>query len=241
MLTAQCSLVLADEIGLRYQNGLSAYQNGQFDLAVQEFESILAADWTSPELLYNLGNAYYRDGFIAGAVWAYEECLLHDPGHRDAQYNLKLANVKVIDRIDIPDPPFYLKAYRQLKQSLTPDSWIFTVSVLLLSISILFALNRLTGMKWLMKLNSAVIPVSLAALLISIHSVNDQLRINEGVIYRKVVSAYSEPNEFSTRLFDVHAGLKVAVLNQSDNWTEIELLDGKTGWIDRSEIRLLED
>ena len=98
-----------DETLRTYENGMDSYRRGQYDLAIQEFESILSNNWDSPELYYNLGNAFYRSGNIAGAVWAFESCLKLSPTHQDAIYNLKLANLKVIDRMDLPAPPFYLK------------------------------------------------------------------------------------------------------------------------------------
>ena len=60
-----------DGISLHYGIGMEAYRKGQYELAIQEFESILSENWDSPELYYNLGNAYYRVGNTAGAVWAF--------------------------------------------------------------------------------------------------------------------------------------------------------------------------
>ena len=58
-----------DGISLHYGVGIDAYRKGQYDLAIQEFESILLINWDSSELYYNLGNAFYRAGNTAGAVW----------------------------------------------------------------------------------------------------------------------------------------------------------------------------
>ncbi|SVD84850.1 uncharacterized protein METZ01_LOCUS437704, partial [marine metagenome] len=59
-------------MSMHYEKGLDAYRNNQHDLAIQEFETILNNNWDSPELYYNLGNAFYRRGNTSGAVWAYE-------------------------------------------------------------------------------------------------------------------------------------------------------------------------
>ena len=61
-----------------------------------------------------------------------------------------------------------------------------------------------------------------------------------GVIYQKRVDVLSEPNGYSTQLFELHEGLKVSINQISDEWVEIELLDGKTGWIENKQIRLIE-
>ena len=125
-------LAVEVETSKNYENGMDAYRKGQYDLAIQEFESIILSNWDSPELYYNVGNAFYRAGNIAGAVWAFESCLKLSPTHEDAKYNLKLANLKVIDRMDLPAPPFYLKWYLSIKERYTPSQWLNISLVILL-------------------------------------------------------------------------------------------------------------
>ena len=60
-----------------------------------------------------------------------------------------------------------------------------------------------------------------------------------GVIYTKEIQVRSEPNDYSTYLFKVHEGLKVSIESIIDDWIEIELIDGKKGWINRKEVRLI--
>ena len=109
---------------LHYETGMDKYRKGQYDLAIQEFEIILSNNWVSAEIYYNLGNAYYRHGNISDAIWAYENCLKLSPTHLDAKYNLKLTNLKVIDRMELPEPPIYLKLYFSIKEYFTASSWI---------------------------------------------------------------------------------------------------------------------
>ena len=99
ILILSCPLFsVSENMSLHYEKGLHAYRNHQYDLAIQEFEIILNNNWDSPELYYNLGNAYYRNGNTSGSVWAYESCLRLSPTDANAEYNLKLANLKVKDR-----------------------------------------------------------------------------------------------------------------------------------------------
>ena len=53
-------LAVQDGIYLHYEIGMDAYRKAQYDLAIQEFESILSDNWESPELYYNLGNSFLR-------------------------------------------------------------------------------------------------------------------------------------------------------------------------------------
>ena len=150
-------LAAQNETYIIYENGMDAYRKGQYNLAVQEFETILSNNWESPELYYNLGNAFYRSGKIAGAVWAYESCLKLSPNHENARYNLKLTNLKVVDKVDLPDPPFYLKWYLSFKERFTPASWInISLFILLLNAFMLSAI-KLTQISVLSKFQGALI------------------------------------------------------------------------------------
>ena len=73
----------------------------------------------------------------------------------------------------------------------------------------------------------------------TLHSIWTENSVKEGIIYDMQVVARSEPNSFSTHLFEVHVGLKVFVGQISDEWIAIELLDGKTGWVEENDIRLI--
>jgi len=236
--------VKGDEVENRYHRGMEAVETGQFNLAVQEFERILQSGWESSSLLYNLGNAYFRQNNIAGAVWAYEKCLELDPGFQDAIYNLSLVNLKVKDRVDVPPAPMYLQFYRHLKQQFTPDRWVFICSVWL----VLFTVFRMIRIikRWdqirAMKITEHIFVVLLIlSVLISAHAINDDLRIKQGIIYSDSVTATSEPKSYSTPLFEVHEGLKVIVIDQIQDWVEIRLIDGKTGWVSEREVRLLQE
>jgi len=232
-------LAIEVETSKIYENGIDAYRKGQYDLAIQEFESILLDNWDSPELYYNLGNAFYRSGNIAGAVWAFESCLKLYPTHQDAIYNLKLTNLKVIDRMDLPAPPFYLKWYLGIKERYTPSKWLNISLFILLLLALLMSASRLTSLSILVNLKGITIAVLFTSFFLTFHSVWTEKLYHLGIIYSTKVEARSEPNQFSTRLFEVHEGLRVSINQAVDDWIEIELLDGKMGWIEDSQIRLI--
>ena len=228
-----------ERISQYYKNGMDAYKKGQYDLAIQEFESILSNNWDSPELYYNLGNAFFRSGNTAGAVWAFESCLNLSPTHSDAKYNLKLANLKVIDRMGLPDPPLYLQWYLGLKEQFTPTTWINITLFIFFLFSLSVTVNRLFLFSLVQNLRGVVLTIFFISLFLTFHSIWTDNSLNLGVIYSLKAEVRSEPNTFSTRLFEVHEGLKVSINQLENDWVEIELLDGKTGWITENQIRLI--
>lgn len=222
-----------------YQRGVDAYANEQWSLAIQEFESILRSGYEAELLYYNLGNAYYRAGHVAGAIWAYEKALILNPNDADARYNLALANLRVEDRIEPPETPFYIRFYRGLRESLTPGEWMRWVSIVLFLVGLLYASSRILRRSWL---GWPVVPGTVIAavlFLITLNSIITTSRIREGVIYGEQVTVTSAPSRRSTMLFELHEGLKVAILEQSDDWYQIELLDGKSGWLPADQLRAL--
>ena len=91
----------------------------------------------------------------------------------------------------------------------------------------------------LQNLKGSILVIFFVSLFLTIHSIWTDNSLSLGVIYVAKVEAHSEPNVFSTRLFEVHEGLRVSINQAVDDWVEIELLDGKMGWIEESQIRLI--
>ncbi len=237
IITSLATMVPAQtSLDLGYRRGMAAYDREQWTLVQQEFEIIIRAGYESPVLFYNLGNAYYRTEDVAGAVWAYEKALTLNPSDADARYNLSLANLRVIDRIEPPEIPFVIRTYRGFRDGLIPSEWVAAVSWLLLFTGLAFTLGRIawSGFAWL------VGPLVIAILLIApltVDSILMSTETSEGVIYGKQVTVFSAPTERSTALFELHEGIKVSIVEVGDEWYHIELIDGNAGWIPESQIR----
>ena len=230
----------SESLGTYYQSGLDYYQSRAYQNAKASLEKVLENNWESPELYYNLGNVYYRLNDISGAVWAYEMCLHHDPTHEDAKFNLKLVNVNVKDRIAIPEAPIYLKLYMGIKERFTPNEWV-KITLGLFVLFLLFVLVRkFWGYLWLLNLSENFMLILICiTFLFSVHSIWSDSNISQGIIYTQSVYVLSEPNTQSITLFQVHEGLKVSITQNSRNWVEIELIDGKSGWISENQIRAI--
>jgi len=230
----------AENLDTYYQSGLDYYQSRAYQNAKTSLEKVLENNWESPELYYNLGNVYYRLNDISGAVWAYEMCLHHDPTHEDAKFNLKLVNVNVKDRIAIPEAPIYLKLYMGIKERFTPNEWV-KITLGLLVLFLLFVLVRkFWGYVWLLNFSENFMLILICiTFLFSLHSIWSDSNISQGIIYTQSVDVLSEPNTQSITLFQVHEGLKVSITQNSRNWVEIELIDGKSGWISGNQIRAI--
>jgi tetratricopeptide (TPR) repeat protein len=75
----------------------SAYSADNFAEATALYQQIAATEGTSSNLLYNIGNCYYRQGKPGMAILYYERALRLDPSNEDARTNLEFVNTKITD------------------------------------------------------------------------------------------------------------------------------------------------
>jgi SH3-like domain-containing protein len=69
---------------------------------------------------------------------------------------------------------------------------------------------------------------------------NDYMERDEAIIMRPVISVKSSPSaETSQDLFILNEGTKVRVSDEVGSWNNIELADGRQGWLQTSDIEVI--
>ena len=210
--------------------------------AIQIYESIIDLEYERSEIYYNLGNAYYRSNLIGQAIWSYMKALSIDPRNEDIKHNLSVAKAKTIDRIQIPSTLFVLEYYRYLRNYFTSNEWMFLGSLKLFFISLIFCFYKVGYIG--VPIARLLIPIlSLITILIHFFLIDKYLqenRNNLAIIIENNVNAYSEPfNKSNTILFSVNEGSIADISKFQNEWIEINLIDGKTGWVKSKSIREL--
>ena len=76
----------------------SAYSTSDYQKAAELYTKALADEGLSPQLYYNLGNAYYRLNRPGLAILNYHRALRLDPTYKDARENLEFVNSRITDR-----------------------------------------------------------------------------------------------------------------------------------------------
>jgi Ca-activated chloride channel family protein len=74
------------------QQGYQAYQKGEYPQALKEFIDGQLKDPDNPEILYNIGNAYYKNGEFAAAQDHYSQALPKAPDDLKAKLLYNLGN-----------------------------------------------------------------------------------------------------------------------------------------------------
>lgn len=221
-----------------------AYVEGRWGDAVTDYELISGMGLESAALYCNTGDAYFKEGNVPMAILFYERALKLDPSYSDARYNLELMNSMIQDRID-PVPDFILKVWaKDICYIMDSDAWAACFLVLLaltLGLVLLFLLaptaaGRRTGFFT----GIVTLLLAVASLSFSFWQKNDYMSADEAIVMRPVTSAKSSPSaEASKDLFILHEGTKVTILDSVGSWNNIELADGRQGWIPSADITVI--
>ena len=80
--------------------GSLAYREGNFEKAIELWQTCVEQGFQSADLYYNLGNAYFRDGRVGFAVLYYESALRLNPANEDYLHNLKFVQGLTKDKVE---------------------------------------------------------------------------------------------------------------------------------------------
>ena len=221
-----------------------AYVDGRWEDAVRDYEGISALGLESAALYCNTADAYFKQGNMPKAILNYERALKLDPSYADARYNLELSQNMIQDRID-PVPEFILKVWaRDICYLMDSDAWAVTFIILLamaLAMALLFILApTAAGRRAGFFTGIVLLLFAFSSLSFSLWQKNDYMRTDSAIVMRPVVSVKSSPSsESSQNLFILHEGTKVEIIDQVGSWSNIELADGRQGWIRTSDIETI--
>lgn len=222
----------------------NAYLEGRWEDAARDYEKISRMGLESAALYCNLGNAYFKTDNISKAILNYERALKLDPSYEDARHNLELSNSMVQDKIESV-PEFFLTGWmRDASHLLSSDSWavLFLVFLLLtVALVLLFVFATVPATR-IIAFSAGILLLifSIASLSFSIWLKSEYEAADSAIITSSVVSAKASPSDNSSQdLFILHEGTKVKVIEKVGSWSNIELNDGRQGWLPSSDIEVI--
>lgn len=229
----------ADVLDEAWRRGNDAHRRGDHAAAVAAFEQIERQGVVAADLYYNLGVAHFRGGSLGKAIWAFERAAALDPDADDARFNLvqarKLADRRVKDTLEGAErDPTWIRVVTALPTSV--ETWLFTG--LYLGVFVLLFVRRRAGPDARAPLlaGAALLGVGalLAGSLLAGRALLDRLPFGIVLPDRVAVREGADPNYRAS--FDVHAGLKVRLLDQDHDWIRVRLANGLEGWVREQDV-----
>lgn len=219
------------------------YQKGDYQNAIANYEILIKEGFHSSTLYYNLGSAYYKSNNTAAAILNLEKAHKLAPGDEDINFNLKMANLKVVDKITPLPDLFYKRWWKSLAAGKTAASWsaysitlfwLFVLTVALFIISFNPFHKRLAFFGALILLTFSSITFALAS---QQHTIEQTT--NTGIVFSPSLYVKSSPNERGVDLFILHEGAKVYLLDTIGSWSRIRIANGSEGWVQTINLQLI--
>jgi tetratricopeptide (TPR) repeat protein len=235
--------MVAQEAIVQFEQANQLYRNGDVQKAAQMYEQIIKNGYESPVLYYNLGNACFKSNNIPSAILNYERAKRLAPHDEDVTYNLRLANLKVIDKIEPIPQLFFVEWWRGVTNLLSADGWSTVMIIALWCAAVCGAVFMLARSFILQRLSFFLVLLSMVVSVLAFvwirQRIQQELDQQSGVVFATSVSVKSAPDEQSTDLFVLHEGVKVELLDNVGTWRKIRLADGKIGWLSDTSIQII--
>ncbi len=226
-----------------FEKANEAYNAGNYPEAVSQYKEVLKNGEESAELYFNLGNAHYKLNHIAESVYNYEKALLLDPADQTIQNNLEFANNMVLDDIKEVPKSGLSNFITNVISVFSFNGWAWIAILGVAIFSILFLLYYFSiASKWkrvFFTVAITAVVISFISLIFAFHLKNVNQNKEFAIVFVEEVPVRNEPNLRGNELFLLHEGSKVQILNTFQDWIQLELANGSTGWMDKSSVKFL--
>jgi tetratricopeptide (TPR) repeat protein len=226
-----------------FEKGNHLYQKGNFQEAINNYESVLSSGKQSAELYFNLGNCYYKLHKVAPAIYNFEKALLLNPNDNEIQTNLNFAKrMSVDDSKETPEVGFG-KLFQNFTSSFDYDIWAWIAVVLSFLFLMSFVGYYLSATAFKKRIFFTIMLFIFIAIIVSISSgIYEKNRISSNksaIVFAEKTALKSEPKSSSSQIMVLHEGAKVYILESIANWKKVQLTDETIGWISDDAIKEL--
>ncbi|MBO4631288.1 MAG: BatD family protein [Lentisphaeria bacterium] len=238
LIFASGSLSAAEKITTQ-SHAMNAYDAGKFDAAEKFYRSIFNPAEPSANLLYNIGNCLFQQGYWPQAMICYERASRLSPRDPDVLENLNLTRRKLMlpekYKVESPSdiPPY-------LRDSLRPDEWLF---LLCCGIALIFVASGVAVLRGNCRLFRILLiaGVLLIALPATAYFSQRATSYNPdfAIVTAKNLPVYSLPSDQAGKVeIKLRAGEEVTIMERRLDW--IRIRSGATeGWVHAKAITSL--
>ena len=228
--------------------GTKAYNEGDFERAIDEWrtcndiyeeQGIQDAD-----LLYNLGNAYFRSAKLGYAIYYFKSALRLRPNDADVQHNLAYAQAMTKDKVDEDDEENPLLAgLFKAHHALSLKAQMFALLGIFWLIMLAAIVRKVSTSEKTKNIFIGFIFVLTAIFSIIGASAGYKIIVAEteitGVVTAADADVTSAPNDKAQTLNTLSEGTSFEVLSEQGRFVEIRLGEKVKGFVKRSEIGIV--
>jgi len=203
-----CELAFAQEAAIQFEQANQLYRDGEYQKAVQMFEQVVKNGYESPALYYNLGNAYFKLNSLPASILNFERAKRLSPNDDDINYNLRLANLRVIDKIEPIPRLFIINWWKSFVNMFSSSGWSWVAIIFLWVVAIcgafIFVLRSVTFQRLVFVGTIIALFIVLLSFISTFQRYQSEQKEQWAVVFSQTVSVKSAPDAQSTDLFVLH-------------------------------------
>ncbi|QED38532.1 tetratricopeptide repeat protein [Antarcticibacterium arcticum] len=225
-----------------FEVGNNAYNEGDYETAVSNYESIINNGETSAAVYFNLANSYYKLNRVAPSIYYYEKALQLEPNDADINNNLALARNLVVDEIVENENSGLSRIWNNLVSGLGYNQWGWAAVIFSFLFAISFAVyyysSRSVSKRIFFSLSLVTVFLALLFLIFAFQQKGKFSDNNYAIIFASESPVREEPTLRSAESFFLHEGTKIEVLETYQNWIKFKLANGIQGWMLKDDVRM---
>lgn len=228
----------AENFQATWQKANAFYQQKEYDSAAYYFEQIASAKPADATVFYNLGNTYYRLNNIGSAVLNYERALKRKPAYREAADNLALTQSRIPGFIRPAQDIFFITWWKAMIAPGTIVAWSVTSLLLFIGLIALLLYKRLRkGVYIRPQYIGALSTLWVLSLLMAFAASRSLMADVKAVVVSANATISSKASKIPAA---VPEGTSVNVLSANAGAYEVELPDGRTGFLQKELLQLVD-
>ncbi len=229
------SVLSANQIDTILEEATNAYNDKDYQTALEKFSLIENEMIINADLYYNIGNCYFRLDEIGRAILYFKKAIKVSSDHQAARRNLEYALTFTKDKQNSESNnvirSFWQNAFDSLSINLLGiiTLVIFVLIILMICFMIIHYRNREKTVP--IFITTIFIFIFAAFLIVSFLKWQEFHKTDEAVLLSTSAIGYSGPGQDFTRVFTIHEGMIFTVERNEDSWSLIKLENGLGGWI----------
>ncbi len=220
------------------------YKSDNFIGALEKYEKIYNSGYKSSELLYNIGNTYYRLGNYPKAILFYERTKKLTPNDNDLNINLNLANAKIVDKIQVIEPFFIYSWAKNIRDVFSSNTWALLFIIFLFIVCGVYTLrlySQVPSRRRKILSASGVVSILLCifSLTIGVLRLKAENSNANAIIMQSTIDIKLSNDPASEIAFTLHEGTKVQILEFQESNYKIKIADGRQGWLPTNMVEVI--
>ena len=219
------AVMLRAQPAAQFTKANQEFAAGDYKAAIADYEELVRARVDTPNLFYNLGNAYFRQKDYGRAILNYERALALDPRHPEAQANLRVARDEARALELIPSRSERWLAFANANEYAVTAAIAFWIGAFAL---VIFIFNR----------RRAALALSILSMSIFTLAIFAAYEVEYGksggglaVVTSETADARLATADTANRVLTLPAGSEIQIVSRRGDWIYATLPNNLRGWL----------